>query len=127
MHYPQVEENGLIRLAVAEFEQILKPLFEQTVNQFDMRSYLVTEHPPQMGYADEWFGQGVYRRRGWNFRFAVVELCDHFLIIPEGQVTKIWHQEKFGMKRLAPWHAPNMTFAGHDLLDGLKKLAAKYA
>jgi hypothetical protein len=122
MQYPQVEENGLIRLAVTEFQQILKPLFDRV----GPRAFVSDNGRPYMHYEDSWFGQGVYLREGWGMHYAVIELNDHFLIIPEGEIGQIWHQEKFGMKRCAPWHAPNMTFAGHDLIDGLRKLDAKY-
>lgn len=122
MQYPQVEENGLIRMAVTEFEALLKPLFERV----GKRAYVSDNGRPCMSYAETWFGQGVYLREGWGLHYAVLELNDHYLIIPESGDGKIWHQERFGMKRCSPWHAPNMIFAGHDLIDALKKIDAKY-
>ncbi|ARV77216.1 hypothetical protein FDI21_gp045 [Pseudomonas phage Noxifer] len=124
---PAAQENGLIELRVTEFEQLLKPLFEYMVSPLDSRSYLITDHPPRMEMGEEWFGQGVYRRRGWNSRYAVIELDDHFLIVPEGEVDKIWRQEKLGVKRFGTWMAGSMRFMGRDLIDGLTKLNTKYA
>jgi hypothetical protein len=122
MQYPQVEENGLIRMAVMEFAPLLQPLFDRV----GKRAYVSDNGRPYMHYENSWFGQGVYLREGWGRHYAVIELDDHFLIVSEDPADVIWRQEKYGMKRASPWHAPNMTFAGHDLLDGLKKLNTKY-
>ena len=124
---PTPTERGLIELRVTDFEHVLKPLFTQAVSTRDLRSYLITATPPRLEVANEWFGQGVYRRRGWSDRYAVIELDDHFLIIPEGECDTIWRQDKYGHKlHYALRHNHTLTFMGRDLIDGLTKLNEKY-
>lgn len=124
---PTPNERGLIEIRVTEFEHLLKPLFTNLVPKGDRRAFVITDQPPRMEMDHEWFGQGVYRRQGWTDRYAVIELDDHFIIVPEGDGDRIYRQEKLGVMRFGKWLAGSMTFRADDLISGLTKLNEKYA
>lgn len=116
-------ENNLIRLATEEFGVILAPVLERVGN----RAFILTEHPPKMKLTDEWFGQGIYRRRGFNNLYAVLEMDDHFLIYQAGVNTQLYRQDKLGIERHTPIRATTVTMRADEFIPAVQKLNEKYA
>lgn len=115
-------ERGLVTLEIAEFHALLAPIFERV----GTRVFVLTEHPPRIELTEQWFGQGIYRRRGFNNRYAVLEMEDHFLVYAEGSTTQLWNQGKLGNRYFTPYHHTTITMRHDYLVEALARLNAKY-